>query len=195
MTTEQPPIGLTVAPLPWSRVGVFFTLAFIGVAADLLTKQWVFAWRGLPGQLEPWWVLENYVGIETAVNMGALFGMGHGYSWLFAILSVGAAIGIQVWLFGFRAATSKWLTVSMGLVTGGILGNLYDRVGIPILPSEIRGGVRDWILLRYGEHTWPNFNIADSLLVTGAIMLAIHSVFLTKPHPSSNPQTEPKVAG
>lgn len=195
MNPQQPTAEHSVVHLPISRVGTFFALAIVGVSVDLLSKQWVFGWRGLPGQLPPWWVVENYVGIETAVNMGALFGMGHGYSWLFAILSVLAAIGILVWLFGFKAATSKWLTVAMGLVTGGILGNLYDRLGIPVLPQDIRGGVRDWILLRYGEHTWPNFNIADSLLVTGAIMLAIHSIFLTKPAPTHTAQTNSSVAG
>ena len=150
-----------------------------GTAADLLTKQWVFSWRGLPQQLPPWWVIEPYVGIETAVNQGALFGMGQGKGWLFAILSIVALVGICVWLFGFKAAKSSWLVVAMGLVTGGILGNLYDRLGIPALPGELHGGVRDWILFRYKEFVWPNFNIADSLLVVGAIMLGIHSIFLT----------------
>jgi signal peptidase II len=69
----------------------------------------------------------------------------------------------------------------MGLVMGGIFGNLYDRLGIPQLPVVYKGGVRDWILFTYGEYTWPNFNIADSLLVTGAIMLAIFSFFFTDP--------------
>jgi signal peptidase II len=71
-----------------------------------------------------------------------------------------------------------WLTVTLGLVTGGILGNLYDRLNLHRLPVPFAGGVRDWILLRYGQYTWPNFNIADSLLVAGAIMLAVYSLFL-----------------
>ena len=178
---------------PWSskvQYSVFGVLMVFGTAADLLSKQWVFAWRGLPQQLPPWWLIEPYVGIETAVNQGALFGMGQGKGWLFAILSVVALIGICVWLFVFKAAESKWLLVAMSLVTGGILGNLYDRLGIPDLPGELHGGVRDWILFKYQEYVWPNFNIADSLLVVGAIMLGIHSLFLsptahTKSHSTS----------
>lgn len=173
----------------WSVQGqytVFALLMAAGTAADLLSKQWVFAWRGLPQQMPPWWLIEPYVGIETAVNQGALFGMGQGKGWLFAILSIVALIGICVWLFVFKAAESRWLLIAMGLVTGGIIGNLYDRLGIPALPGELHGGVRDWILFRYEEYVWPNFNIADSLLVVGAVMLGIHSLFMSP--------SEPKVA-
>ena len=169
----------TTRSIPKSRYLLFGLLMVSGAAADLISKEWVFTWRGLPGQLPPWWLIEPYVGIETAVNQGALFGMGQGQGWLFAILSIVALVGICVWLFPFQAAQSKWLSVAMGLVTGGIIGNLYDRLGIPNLPDEIRGGVRDWILFKYQQYIWPNFNIADSVLVVGAIMLAIHSLFLT----------------
>lgn len=170
--------------VPASRFFVFALLAVAGTAADLLSKQWVFAWRGLPQELpEPWWLLEPYIGIETAVNQGALFGLGQGKGWLFAILSIVASIGICIWLFVFKASMSRWLTVAMGLVMGGIFGNLYDRLAIPNMPAEFRGGVRDWILFKYQDYVWPNFNIADSLLVVGAIMLAIHSVFLQAKEP------------
>lgn len=157
------------------RFSLFIFLAVAGLVADLWTKQSIFAWRGLPGQLEPFWVVEPYVGIETAVNMGALFGLGQGFGWLFSALSIAAAIGIVYWLFVMKAAKSLWVTVSMGLVTGGIFGNLYDRLGIPDLPPKWKGGVRDWILFKYGDYVWPNFNIADSVLVVGAIMLALYS--------------------
>lgn len=168
-----------LAKVPLNRYVLFGALTICGTAIDLLTKEWVFNWRGLPGELPPWWLIEPYVGIETAVNQGALFGMGQGKGWLFAILSVIASVGICVWLFAFRSAISLWLTFAMGLVLGGIFGNLYDRVGVPNLPPPFHGGVRDWILFRYQEYVWPNFNIADSLLVVGAIMLAFHSMFLT----------------
>ena len=155
----------TTLSMPKSRYALFGSLMLAGAAADLLSKEWVFAWRGLPGQLPPYWLIEPYVGLETAVNQGALFGMGQGQGWLFAILSIVALVGIFLWLFAFQAAQSKWLSVAMGLVTGGIIGNLYDRLAIPTLPNEIRGGVRDWILFKYEQYIWPNFNIADSVLV------------------------------
>ena len=93
-------------------------------------------------------------------------------------LSILAAAGIVIWLFWFGAARDRWLTWALSLVMGGVLGNLYDRLGLwiqPGYPEQWNSGVRDWILLRYGQHTWPNFNIADSLLVCGAIMLMLHA--------------------
>jgi signal peptidase II len=166
-----------VAPIPISRWIAFIALAIFGTASDLLSKQWVFAWRGLPGENPPWWIWEGYIGIETAVNTGALFGMGAGYGGLFAGMSIVAATAIMIWLFGFRAANSWFLTIALGCVMGGILGNLYDRLGLWYSPDmPVPCGVRDWILLRYRHYTWPNFNIADSLLVCGAIMLAWQSI-------------------
>jgi len=169
---------------------VFILLMMLGTAADLISKQLIFSWRGLPQQLPPFWLIEPYVGIETAVNQGALFGMGQGKGWLFAILSIVALFGICVWLFVFKAAESKWLIVAMGLVTGGIIGNLYDRLGIPNLPDELHGGVRDWILFKYQDYVWPNFNIADSLLVVGAFMLGIHSLFLSPAEQTKSPASD-----
>ncbi len=173
----------------WVRWLVYFMIAIGGTALDLWTKQAVFNARGLPGVMPPWWLIEPYIGIETAVNPGALFGMGAGWGKLFAVLSLVAAVAILVWLSKFQAITSWWLVVSLGSVTGGIFGNLYDRLGLwnpPADHPEWQSGVRDWILFRYGQYTWPNFNIADSLLVCGAIMLAVHSFMTPVPLKDTN---------
>ena len=164
---------------------LYALIVVVGSAADLLTKQMVFSRRGLPGEKDICWVIDGYFGIETAVNIGAVFGIGAGKGTLFAVLSVVAAIGIVVWLFRFRAAESRWLTVALGMITGGIIGNLYDRLGLwwkPGYPEEWKSGVRDWILWQASDQwKWPNFNIADSLLVVGACMLLYHSFFLAEP--------------
>ena len=164
------------------RAIAFFAITIFGAIADLWTKQAVFNWLGYPGQGDVYWVWEGYVGFQTAVNIGALFGIGAGLGSVFAGLSIVATIGILTWLFVYRAAESWWLTVAAGFILGGIFGNLYDRLGLWFeegqgLPPEWKSGVRDWILLCYGNHTWPNFNIADSLLVCGTIMLAWRSFF------------------
>lgn len=171
------------------RMAMFSGLTLFGLGSDLWTKEVVFSWRGLPGQLPPHWIIENYVGIETAVNLGALFGLGQGFGLLFSAVSIIAAIGIVIWLFVFNACRSHWLTFALGLITGGIFGNLYDRLGLHGLQDQYAGGVRDWILLRYGTYTWPNFNIADSLLVIGAVMLAIYS--FTTPEDAISPSQKP----
>ncbi|MCO8120184.1 signal peptidase II [Stieleria sp. TO1_6] len=179
-TTTSPGVP-SQRPSLVGRFAVFCALAAIGGGLDLWSKSVIFAWRGLPTQSDIWWVWEPYFGIETAVNIGAVFGLGAGQGTFFAVMSVIAAIGIFVWLFVFRAAESWWLTVALGLVGGGIIGNLYDRMGMwwqPGYPDEWRSGVRDWILWRINARwTWPNFNIADSLLVVGAGMLLYQSFF------------------
>lgn len=170
-----------VAAVPVSRGVVFLVLAVCGAAIDLWTKHVVFRWRGLPHESDVWWLIPNYVGIETAVNIGAMFGMGAGRGTFFAAFSVIAAVGIVIWLFYYGAARQWWLTVAMGCVMGGIFGNLYDRLGLwwqPGYPEPWQSGVRDWILWQAGaDYRWPNFNIADSLLVCGAGMLLWHSFF------------------
>ena len=137
--------------LPRGRVVTYATIALLGAAPDLWTKEAVFRWRGLPGQRDIWWVVEDYFGIETAVNIGAVFGVGAGRGHLFAAFSVVAALGILVWLFWFKAARSLWLTCALGSISGGIAGNLYDRLGLwwkRGYPEEWSSGVRDWILVQ-----------------------------------------------
>ena len=163
------------------RFGVYLGIAAVGATADLWTKAAMFRWRGLPGEQRPWWLVDNLLGVETAVNIGAVFGIGAGKGTMFAALSVLAGIGILVWLFWYGAARSWWLLVALAMVSGGIVGNLYDRLGLwwqPGMREEWRSGVRDWILMQAGDsYKWPNYNIADSLLVIGAFMLVWRSFF------------------
>jgi signal peptidase II len=168
-----------------SRYVLFFSIAVIGCAADLVSKDLVFDWLGWPVGKSPQWVWEGFFGFETAVNRGALFGMGQGMSAWFAVLSVIAAAGIIIWLFVLKGARDKLLTVSLGCVTAGIFGNLYDRLGIA--GEEYQNGVRDWILFRFRDYNWPNFNIADCLLVCGAMLLFFHAFTQPKEGGDSKP--------
>jgi len=154
-----------------NRAIVFAAIAVIGCLVDLVTKSWIFAWLGLTG--EPHWIWPNYVGLQTTLNRGALFGLGQGMTPVFAVLSIGAAVGIVYWLFARGAARNWLLTIALSLVMGGIFGNLYDRLGFGLtIDGERVYAVRDWILLQAGpNYRWPNFNIADSLLVCGAALL------------------------
>src|SRR5690554_1685835 len=118
-TVSSAPASLNVADrtaadaLPLSRYLVFAGVSVLGCLVDLLTKQWVFAWRGLPQKANEWWLWEPFVGIETTINTGALFGMGSGWGKVFAFLSILAAIGIPIWMFWFGAARSRWLTFAL----------------------------------------------------------------------------------
>jgi signal peptidase II len=86
-----------------------------------------------------------------------------------------------------RPATrsDRWLLLALALITGGIIGNLYDRLGLPGLqwhaPLERRGeavlAVRDWIHFKLdGVIDWPIFNLADSWLVIGAGLMLLISL-------------------
>ncbi len=177
----------------WPRLVLFVVLACSGTAADLYSKAAIFAKFGWPGEQPPYWIIQDHFAIETALNPGAVFGIGAGRSEWFATFSVIAAIGIIVWLFKFRAASSWFITVALGCIMAGIFGNLYDRLGMwfePGMPEQWHGTVRDFVLWQANDRwKWPNFNIADSLLVTGAIMLMVHS-FWNRDEPTSAAQPD-----
>ena len=159
--------------VPANRYIIFLLIGGLGCLADLATKSWVFSALGEPGG-KTWWLCEGICGFQTSLNQGALFGLGQGKVWLFAGLSICAAVFILYWLFVAGAARDRLLTVALGCVMAGILGNLYDRLGLWSLPGrpELRRyAVRDWILFQYQDWVWPNFNLADSLLVCGAALL------------------------
>jgi signal peptidase II len=172
-----------------ARYLLYLVPAAAGLAADLGTKAWLFSQPKLrAGGI--YWVWQDHAGFQLSWNEGALFGMGQGKVWLFVAMSLLAAVAIPLWLFWFRAARDAWLTFALGCVTGGIMGNLFDRVGLhgEVWPAgDPRAGetiyaVRDWILVQINnEWRWPNFNIADSLLVTGAALMFLHAII----HPNA----------
>lgn len=163
---------------------LFILVVAVSLAADLATKEAIFARLGMPGEGRRMIFVPDIFVLETNLNEGALFGMGQGYSWLFAAVSVAALCGILAMLSRPAARESPWLLIALALICGGILGNLYDRVGVPGLvwhaPAERVGqpvyAVRDWIHITIPRVIdWPIFNLADSWLVIGAGMLIVAS--------------------
>jgi len=165
--------------VPASRYTLFFAVVLVGLTVDLLTKRWVFAWLGMPPTAHVYWVWPEYMGFQTSLNEGALFGLGQGQAFVFAAFSIAVAIAIPVWLFYAGGASDGLLCFALALVAAGIFGNLYDRLGLHHL-AWIAGprhgqpvfAVRDFILFQLSNHLrWPNFNVADSLLVCGSGLL------------------------
>jgi len=197
---EQQSTPPAMPPVSFGRYLLYFSLAVIGLTADLATKAWAFSMPELRNG-EVLWLWTGHVGVQLNRNWGALFGMGQGMYWLFAGLGILAVLAIPVWLFRFRAANDLWLTIVMGLITGGVLGNLYDRLGLsgdawkpPGATRDAVHAVRDWILWQASDRwRWPNFNVADSLLVVGAILVFIQ--LLREPHrepEADHPDTQGK---
>ena len=174
------------------RILLFLILSAICFSADLATKSWVFGKLGLPGERGVWWQIPKVFGFQTSLNRGALFGIGQGQIPLFVALSAVALLGIVWWIIS-DASRSRYLATALGLITGGILGNLWDRVGLHGMKwtqfdadawsctQDMIGqpvyAVRDWILVMIGDYAWPNFNIADACLVSGAILIGGYALF------------------
>lgn len=182
------------------RMALFFCIAIVGLVTDLVTKSVMFEQYFDPADPRPevHWLVDGIFGIQTTTNPGALFGIGSGYSWLFALLSLVAVGAILVWLFLLQGCRDRWLTATLGLISGGILGNLYDRVGWgakPDYPESIATNVRDWIYFRLEGvpwfDPWPNFNVADCCLVCGAALLFFHAFFLAVDEPGEDDVTKP----
>jgi signal peptidase II len=104
-------------------------------------------------------------------NRGASFGLFASESqivrWVFVALSVAVSIGLGVWL---KRAERWWLAVALGLVIGGAVGNVIDRV--------TRGMVADFFSFHLGAYYWPAFNVADMAIVAGVGVLLYDSLFL-----------------
>ena len=180
-----------------ARLLAFAVIAVGGLAWDLWTKHQVFAALGCPGVLPGPGVLPVWKGqvlgvamqfqLETTFNHGALWGMGQGQTWLFASLSFVAVGAIGYFLWQGQVTASKWLTVATGLLLAGTLGNLFDRLalhGNRDAQGQLVYAVRDFLdFWFFGNFHWATFNFADTYLVTGAIMLVVHS-FLIPPSES-----------
>ena len=116
---------------------------------------------------------------------------GREWGLLFAGVSVAAIAGIVAVMSRPATRSDPWLVLALALVTGGIIGNLYDRLGLPGLkwhaPLARVGqpvlAVRDWIHFELeGIIDWPIFNLADTWLVIGAALLMLVSL-RTPPEP------------
>jgi lipoprotein signal peptidase len=118
------------------------------------------------------------------VNPGALFGiqigMGVSANTVFALISLLAAAAIIYWSSHRSLARDPTLCAALGLILGGTLGNLYDRV--------VFHGVRDFLYWYY-KIDWPVFNIADCCLVCGAALLLMQA-FFAKHEPAPAPAAE-----
>ncbi|MFB4394465.1 MULTISPECIES: signal peptidase II [unclassified Pseudomonas] len=114
-------------------------------------------------------VIPDYFSWTLAYNTGAAFSFladSSGWQrWLFAVIAVVVSAVLVIWLKRL-GRNETWLAIALALVLGGALGNLYDRV--------VLGHVVDFILVHWrNTHYFPAFNVADSAITVGAVMLAL----------------------
>ncbi|HEX9713868.1 MAG TPA: signal peptidase II [Actinomycetota bacterium] len=142
-------------------VGLLILVAGIVLALDQATKVIVVA-SMLEGQTIP--VIDGVLHWTFQRNPGAAFGLFTDFPVAFTILASAIAVGILVYA---RRVPDRTHAVALGLVLGGAVGNLTDRVFRP--PGVFRGHVIDFVDLR----VWPVFNVADAAVVVGAILLIL----------------------
>jgi signal peptidase II len=135
-----------------------FVVAFLAYGLDRITKIW--AARSLPG--DPIDVIPGVLTFRFTTNSGGAFSIGQSAPWFF--VGVTAIVAVIILVTSLRH-TSRLVGASLGLVLAGALGNLTDRV---IRAPGLRGRVVDFI----DFHVWPVFNLADTAIVVGAILLA-----------------------
>jgi signal peptidase II len=142
---------------------VLATVAGVALLVDVVTKQLTVA---LLAGAEPVRLLGGAVYLVHATNSGAAFSLGRSYTQVFAVV----ALVVIAWIgwMAVRLRSVPW-GVSLGLVLGGALGNLVDRLVRP--PGPFRGEVVDMISVfdPYGR-VFPVFNVADSALFLGVVL-------------------------
>ena len=141
-----------------------FLIVLSVVAADQLSKLWVRENLDL-SQSRP---AEGALRLTHVANEGGVFGISMPSSFS-SVLSILVVITIIVLYYRYALPHSMLIKVASGLIVGGIIGNLIDRLRL--------GHVTDFVDLRlWGDYHWPAFNIADSAMVVGAI-LAVFFLF------------------
>jgi signal peptidase II len=160
-------------PMPDTAVAVrrtgahwvtFFGIAATVVVLDQLSKAW------LVGQLSPGEsmnVIGDLVRLIYSQNSGALFGLFRDNAVIFGIVSI-AVIGLIVVYHG-KSGRSLYLSVALGLLLGGALGNMTDRLRL--------GYVVDFVDIGIGSFRWYTFNVADAAIST-SILLLIGAAFI-----------------
>jgi signal peptidase II len=154
---------------------IFFGIAIVVVIADQLSKFWIDAnflpasVHPLPGQTQPTEVIGSLVRIAKSYNSGGIFGLFGGSAAILAVSST-VVIGFIVvyqWREGLREA---WpLSLALGLLLGGAIGNFIDRVRL--------GAVIDFVDMGIGDWRFYTFNVADAAISTALLLLLLIAVF------------------
>ncbi len=140
------------------------------IVVDQIVKLIVVNTMGMGHSID---VVGSVVRLTRTANTGAAFGLFRGGSMWFVWISAAASIAIIV--FSREIVKMRfWERTAFGLVLGGAVGNLVDRIRL--------GAVVDFIDIGFGALRWPSFNVADSCITIGVVILAIHLVFLSDPH-------------
>ena len=142
---------------------VFLGLAALIVVLDQLTKAWLVSFLA-PGQEVD--VVGDWIRLVFSQNNGGLFGLLRGQAVVFGLISL-VVVGLLV-AYHARANPSRYLSITLGLLLGGAIGNLVDRVRL--------GYVVDFVDAGIGGVRWYTFNVADTAISFALLRLLAASV-------------------
>ncbi|NJP67334.1 signal peptidase II [Streptomyces sp. ventii] len=145
------------------RIGVLAAVAVTAFVLDLITKIWTVEW--LEGR-EPVQIVGEWLQFEAVRNSGAAFGMGQALTVVFTCIAT--VVVIVILRLARKLYSAPW-AVALGLLLGGALGNLADRVFRA--PGVFQGAVVDFISPKH----FAVFNLADSAIVCGGILIVLLS--------------------
>ncbi len=150
-------------------------LSVVVVILDQLTKLWIDSSMTLHERLP---LIDGFFDLTLAYNPGAAFSFladaGGWQRWFFTILSTVVTLILVVWLKRLPAH-EKITAVALALIIGGAIGNLIDRIAY--------GHVIDFLLVYYQQWSWPAFNVADSAISIGVILMLL-ALFHSSPSQS-----------
>ena len=150
----------------------FLALACGIVVADQLVKQWVVTSVSY-GSVMP--ILGDYLRIWHVHNTGALFGLFRNQAVLFAALSIGV-VALIVWFHGRSVVTNGWFaTLALGLLLGGAVGNLADRIRL--------GYVVDFVDMGVGDLRFYTYNVADAAISIALVLLILMAFWPSQRRP------------
>ncbi len=133
---------------------------------DQLSKWWILDAVMNPPRIVP---LTSFFNIVLVLNRGVSFGLfsaaPHWMPWILSGFAVTVAAALAIWL---RRADNRLLAAALGLVIGGALGNVADRIRF--------GAVVDFLDLHLGGYHWPAFNVADSAITIGVGLLLLDAL-------------------
>ncbi|MFI1918813.1 signal peptidase II [Nocardia sp. NPDC020380] len=151
------------------RLRNLLLVAAVILGLDLLTKTLVVTYM-TPGK--PIYLIGDWARLLLTRNPGAAFSMATGMTWLLTLIAVAVVVGVI--RIGRTLRSLPW-AFGLGMVLGGALGNLIDRLFRA--PGPLQGHVVDFVAIGW----WPVFNVADSSIVCGAILLVALTVFGFEP--------------
>jgi signal peptidase II len=167
---------------------VAVAIVLVGVVADLATKSWMQQRLGMnpdhPHESQQIEVIPGFLRWQGNWNEGITFGIFQGHTEPILLFTVLACIGIFLAVLLTRSR-SRLLHVALAMILGGAIGNLYDRWQWH--------KVRDFVLVYWKDPSvwnWPAFNVADSLIVVGVILILWRELFGRRPVPVPAPQAQ-----